>query len=162
MVENINIFLYFSPCKNDLHFNIKWRSPRNKKPTFLPPEGNFRTSAFYRLMPIRCHLKTICPPYPFIVPVNSLTQNINKMTMNHSPTKNINDIAPRIGMCYAIMMQTRDQELSLVQRMNTILLAEGNARKVFILCRAVERREGARGNYPWAQAKRGPGLIFCI
>lgn len=38
--------------------------------------------------------------------------------MNHAPTKPIDDIAPRIGMCYAILMQTRNHELSLVQRMN--------------------------------------------
>jgi hypothetical protein len=53
--------------------------------------------------------------------------------MNHEPTEPINNIAPRIGMCYAIIMQTRNHELSLVQRMNTILLAEGNARKKVII-----------------------------
>ena len=35
--------------------------------------------------------------------------------MNHATTKSIDDIAPRIGMCYSIMMQTRNHELSLVQ-----------------------------------------------
>jgi hypothetical protein len=53
--------------------------------------------------------------------------------MNHAPTEATIDIAPRIGMCYAIMMQARNHELSLVQRMNTILLVEGNARKKVII-----------------------------
>ncbi len=38
-------------------------------------------------------------------------------------------VAPRLGLCYAVMLQTRNHELSLVQRLNTILLAEGNAKK---------------------------------
>jgi hypothetical protein len=54
--------------------------------------------------------------------------------MNHELTEPINNIIPRIGMCYAIIMQTRNHELScLVQRMNTILLAKGNARKKVII-----------------------------
>ncbi len=46
-----------------------------------------------------------------------------------TPKENIEKIAPRLGLCYAVMMQTRKRELSLVQRLNMILLAEGNAKK---------------------------------
>ena len=49
--------------------------------------------------------------------------------MDHSSTK---EIAPRLALCYAILMQTRNHELSLVQRLNTVLLIEGNAKKVTI------------------------------
>jgi len=33
-----------------------------------------------------------------------------------------------MGLCYAILMQQRNHELSLVQRINTILLTEGKAK----------------------------------
>ena len=46
-----------------------------------------------------------------------------------------NEIAPKFGLCYATMMQTRNHELSLLQRFSMILLIEGNAKKkVTILC----------------------------
>ena len=40
------------------------------------------------------------------------------------------EVMPRLGLCYAILMQTRNRELSLVQRLNTVLLTNGNAKKV--------------------------------
>lgn len=43
--------------------------------------------------------------------------------------ENIDKIAPRLSMCYAILMQTRNHELTLVQRLNTILMTNGNAKK---------------------------------
>ena len=36
---------------------------------------------------------------------------------------------PSICLCYGILMQKRNHDLSLIQRINTILLAEGNAKK---------------------------------
>jgi hypothetical protein len=39
------------------------------------------------------------------------------------------EIIPRLGLCYAILMQTRNKDLSLVQRLNTVLLTNGNAKK---------------------------------
>ena len=41
----------------------------------------------------------------------------------------INNISPRIGLCYAILLQTRNHELSLLQRLNTVLMTHGNAKK---------------------------------
>ena len=49
--------------------------------------------------------------------------------INHATTKSIDDITPRIGMCYSIIMQTRNHELSL----NKILWADKNARKKVII-----------------------------
>lgn len=39
------------------------------------------------------------------------------------------DVIPPIGLCYGILMQQRNHELSLIQRINTILFSEGNAKK---------------------------------
>ncbi|CAB4038532.1 Hypothetical predicted protein [Paramuricea clavata] len=39
------------------------------------------------------------------------------------------EIIPQLGLCYAILMQTRNKDLSLVQRLNTVLLTNGNAKK---------------------------------
>ena len=39
------------------------------------------------------------------------------------------DILPRLGLCCSILMQTRNRELSLVQRLNTVLMTNGNAKK---------------------------------
>ena len=36
---------------------------------------------------------------------------------------------PSLCLCYGILMQKRNHDLSLIQRINTILLAEGNAKK---------------------------------
>ena len=36
---------------------------------------------------------------------------------------------PSICLCYGILMQKQNHDLSLIQRINTILLAEGNAKK---------------------------------
>ncbi len=41
----------------------------------------------------------------------------------------LSQIIPRLGLCYAILMQTRNRELSLVQRLNTVLFTHGNAKK---------------------------------
>lgn len=38
-------------------------------------------------------------------------------------------INPRLGLCYAILMQSRNHELSLVQRICTVILTEGHAKK---------------------------------
>ena len=43
---------------------------------------------------------------------------------------NIDEIAPRLSsLCYAILMQSRNHEPTLVQRLNTILMTNGNAKK---------------------------------
>ena len=43
---------------------------------------------------------------------------------------NIDEIAPRLSsLCYAILMQSRNHKLTLVQRLNTILMTNGNAKK---------------------------------
>ena len=39
------------------------------------------------------------------------------------------NVVPAIGLCYSILMQERNRDLSLVQRINTILLSEGHAKK---------------------------------
>ena len=39
------------------------------------------------------------------------------------------NVVPAIGLCYSILMQKRNHDLSLVQRINTILLSEGHAKK---------------------------------
>ena len=44
----------------------------------------------------------------------------------------VNSISPRIGLCYAILLQTRNHELSLLQRLNTVLMTHGNAKKQVI------------------------------
>ncbi|XP_028394494.1 uncharacterized protein LOC114518688 [Dendronephthya gigantea] len=43
--------------------------------------------------------------------------------------EDLHDILPRLGLCYSILMQTRNRELSLVQRLNTVLMTNGNAKK---------------------------------
>mgnify|MGYP002803526002 CR=1 FL=1 len=40
------------------------------------------------------------------------------------------DPEPPICLCYSILLQQRNHELSLVQRINTVLLSEGNAKKM--------------------------------
>jgi hypothetical protein len=42
---------------------------------------------------------------------------------------NIDEIVPRLSLCYAILLQSRNHELTLVQRLNTILMTNGNAKK---------------------------------
>ena len=44
----------------------------------------------------------------------------------------VNDVSPCIGLCCAILLQTRNHELSLVQRLNTVLMTNGNAKKQVI------------------------------
>lgn len=43
--------------------------------------------------------------------------------------KKLENAVPRICLCYGILMQQRNHEMSLIQRINTILLTEGNASK---------------------------------
>ena len=42
---------------------------------------------------------------------------------------NMDKIAPRLSLCHAIIMQSRNHELTLVQRLKTILMTNGNAKK---------------------------------
>ena len=51
------------------------------------------------------------------------------LTVMDKSKDEINDITPRLGLCYAILMHTRNRELSLVQRLNTVLFTNGNAKK---------------------------------
>ena len=51
------------------------------------------------------------------------------LTVMDKSKKEIDEILPRLGLCYAILMQTRNSHLSLVQRLNTVLLTHGNAKK---------------------------------
>ena len=44
----------------------------------------------------------------------------------------VNHISPRIGLCYGILLQTRNHKLSLLQRLNIVLLTNGNAKKQVI------------------------------
>ena len=44
-------------------------------------------------------------------------------------SKKKHDVIPPLGLCYGILLQQRNHELSLIQRINTILLSEGNAKK---------------------------------
>ena len=46
-----------------------------------------------------------------------------------SSKEDLKNISPRIGTCYAILMQSRNHEMSLVQRINTTLMTNGNAKK---------------------------------
>ena len=46
--------------------------------------------------------------------------------------EDLNEILPRLGLCYSILMQTRSRELSLVQQLNTVLMTNGNAKKEVI------------------------------
>lgn len=39
------------------------------------------------------------------------------------------NVIPPLGLCYSILMQKRNHDLSLIQRINTVLLSEGNAKK---------------------------------
>jgi len=41
----------------------------------------------------------------------------------------VKKMIPPLCLCYAVMMQQRNHELSLVQRINTILMSEGKATK---------------------------------
>ena len=54
--------------------------------------------------------------------------NILVTAMGYSKD-DINEIAPRLSLCYAILMQSRNHELTLVQRLNTILMTNCNAKK---------------------------------
>jgi len=54
--------------------------------------------------------------------------NVLLIVMNRTKEE-LTQIIPRLGLCYAILMQTRNRELSLVQRLNTVLLTHGNAKK---------------------------------
>lgn len=58
---------------------------------------------------------------PFLLDVLLIVMNKSK--------EELTQIIPRLGLCYAILMQTRNRELSLVQRLNTVLLTHGNAKK---------------------------------
>ena len=58
---------------------------------------------------------------PFLLDVHLIVMNKSK--------EELTQIIPRLGLCYAILMQTRNRELSLVQRLNTVLLTHGNAKK---------------------------------
>lgn len=49
--------------------------------------------------------------------------------MGKMSTEKLDQFIAPLCTCYAIMMQKRNHELSLVQRVNTVLLAEGNASK---------------------------------
>ncbi|XP_028419195.1 uncharacterized protein LOC114544904 [Dendronephthya gigantea] len=52
--------------------------------------------------------------------------------------KTQSELAPCIGMAYAILMIQRNHELSLVQRINTLIMAEGNAKKqLYTRCQKV-------------------------
>ena len=44
----------------------------------------------------------------------------------------VNNVSPHIGLCCAILLQTRNHELSLVQRLHTVLMTNGNAKKQVI------------------------------
>ena len=50
------------------------------------------------------------------------------VTVAKCANKSRNHIPP-ICLCYAILLQQRNRDLNLVQRINTILLSEGNAKK---------------------------------
>ena len=51
------------------------------------------------------------------------------LTVMNTAKEECDEVMPRLGLCYAILMQTRNRELSLVQRLNTVLLTNGNAKK---------------------------------
>ena len=51
------------------------------------------------------------------------------LTVMNTAKEECDKVMPRLGLCYAILMQTRNRELSLVQRLNTVLLTNGNAKK---------------------------------
>ena len=55
-----------------------------------------------------------------------LLEVLNTVTTKKKPQS---ELAPRIGMVYAILMLQRNHELSLVQRINTLIMTEGNAKK---------------------------------
>ena len=38
-------------------------------------------------------------------------------------------VIPPLGLCYAILMQQRNHELNVIQRINTIFFSEGNAKE---------------------------------
>ena len=46
--------------------------------------------------------------------------------------EDLNEILPRLGLCYSILMQTRNREVSLVQWLNTVLMTNRNAKKEVI------------------------------
>lgn len=56
-----------------------------------------------------------------------------------------NHVAP-LCMCYGILFQKRNHELSLIQRVNTILLAEGNAKKQVNKCKSYHLKHHIRQN----------------
>ena len=47
-------------------------------------------------------------------------------------SKDSKSAVPRLCLCYGILLQERNHELSLIQRVNTVLLSEGNASKQVI------------------------------
>jgi hypothetical protein len=73
----------------------------------------------------------------------------------------VKDVGPCIGMCYAIFMQTRNRELSLVQQINTVLMTNGGAKKQVTI---YWHRDGFTGGEgapprPWPEGVQG-GAIF--
>ena len=51
------------------------------------------------------------------------------LTVMNTTKEKCDEIIPRLGLCYVILMQTRNRDLSSVQRLNTVLLINGNAKK---------------------------------
>jgi hypothetical protein len=71
----------------------------------------FEWSSLLREMSERC---------PFLRDVLVTTAKCANKNRNH---------VPPISLCYAILLQQRNRDLNLVQRINTVLLSEGKAKK---------------------------------
>lgn len=87
---------------------------KRKKPSILrknkyPDMVDFSWDALFEELQSRC---------PILLDVMSTVVKSKKC-----------DVIPPLGLCYAILMQQRNHELSVIQRINTILFSEGNAKK---------------------------------
>ena len=87
---------------------------KRKKPSILrknkyPDMVDFSWDALFEELQGRC---------PLLLDIMSTVVNSKKC-----------DVIPPLGLCYAILMQQRNHELSVIQRINTILFSEGNAKK---------------------------------
>lgn len=95
---------------------------KEKKPSILrknkyPDMVDFSWDALFEELQSRC---------PILLDVMSTVVKSKKC-----------DVIPPLGLCYAILMQQRNHELSVIQRINTILFFRGECKETGLLYNCV-------------------------
>ena len=98
----------------DLHCGelCKKKSPSLLRPNQYPDMVNFDWKAVLLEMSKRC---------PLLLDVMASSVGLS--------LRNKPDVIHAIGLCYSILTQKRNHDLRLIQRIDTILLSEGKAKK---------------------------------